>query len=341
MATTFYTNASGNDGYKVSGSSWDYTDTELPFGVDVWGDASEMGLRFEGVTIPQGSTINSATLKGYLSSFGITDGTLRTKVYGIDEDNTATMTSDPTGRTKTTAAVDWDEASKTDPITSPDISTIVQEIVDRAGWSSGNAMGFLIPDDGSDSGPNSNYYSYDGDSTKDFELTVDWTAASTTSTSTSTSSTSTSTSTTSSTTTQLADPNYAQGIMRITKEGKDVIKSNYLDDYFFDSNYPLLKVYDYNTFTTLIDGTKEISHDLGYVPYAMVFSQYLEDNGGGGVNITDEYYQHDWFLNGATYYTYGYTKIYADKLDIHVENINTPTPGTIDGFYYIFIEEVI
>ena len=33
--------------------------------------------------------------------------------------------------------------------TSPDIKDIVQEIIGRGGWSSGNSMGFYLDDDGS------------------------------------------------------------------------------------------------------------------------------------------------------------------------------------------------
>jgi len=346
-SATYYITAEGNDGDKDigGGGAWSYTGTDLQFGSDSSGDAHTIGLRFVSVAIAAGSTITAATLTGHLAGFGVPDGTLRTRVYGIDEDNTAILTSDPTGRTKTTANVNWDEASKTDPIVSPSLVSIVQEIVDRGGWSSGNAMGFLILDDSSDADPASSYESYEGDSSSTFALAITWTlpasSTSSTTTSTSTSTTSSTSSSTSSTTTQWPDPNYAQGIMRITKEGRDVINSNYLDDFFFDSDYPLLKVHDYGSFTTGITGLKEIAHTLGYIPYAMVFSQYLENDGGGGVTITDEYYQHDWFLRGASYYSYGYTKIYDDKLDIVIENINTPTPGTINGFYYIFVEEVI
>lgn len=342
---TFYIGASANDGDKRSGGAWTYTENDIESGDSL--GTHTVGLRFSGVGIIQGSTINSAILKGYTAGVSGQSGSeiVRIKIYGIDEDQTADFTSDPTGRPKTTANADWDfePSVSISSQTSGSIVSLVQEIVDRGGWSSGNEMGFLLEDDGSDTVAQV-WYAYNGDPTKDFELTVTWTTpastSSTTSTSTSTSTTSTSTSTSSSTTTQIPDPNYAQGIMRITKEGKEVIDSNYLDDFFLDSDYPLLKVHDYGSFTTNIIGTKEIAHSLGYIPYAMVFSQYIEDDGFGDISLTSEYYQHDWFLNGAAYYSYGYTKIYDDKLDITIENINTPRPGTINGFYYIFVEEI-
>jgi len=343
MSTLSRSIAHDNDDGATHSGGWG-VDHVLVFGNDN-GTPCVTALRFNNITIDSGSTISSASITVYSRNNWI-EPNIYNKVYGIDEDDTANFSSDPTGRSKTTAAVDWDmddtPGNENVPVVSPDIGSTIQEIINRGGWSSGNDMGFLIKDDGT---PNNDYESafrheniVGGIYAK---LDITYTVGTTTTSTSTSSSTSTSTSTSSSTTTQTPDPNYAQGIMRITKEGKDVIDSNYLDDYFLDSNYPLLKVHDSGSFTTSIIGLEDIPHTLGYIPYAIVFSQYIEDAGFGGVNITSEYYQHDWFLTGAAYYSYGYTKIYDDELKIVIENINTPRPGTIDGFYYIFKEAVI
>lgn len=70
-------------------------------------------------------------------------------IVGHDEDNTATYTApncNPADRAATTATVTWatgvmvaDSWYETD-----DIAAIVQEIIDRAGWASGNAIGFRL-----------------------------------------------------------------------------------------------------------------------------------------------------------------------------------------------------
>jgi len=339
---------SEDDGDKGS-AAWKYNDTQILTG-DIFGSDGDGGIRYQNVTVPKGSTINSASMGFRMNMTTFADHVTRLKVHGIDEDNTADFSSDPLGRAKTTANVDWDLSGPfdvEDEASPPNVTAIIQEIVNRAGWGSGNSLGILVLEDGSTSDTFIGWYPWDDNPNKAPELVINYTAPPTTTTSTTSTSTSTSTTNTSSssssssTTTMVPDPNYAQGIMRITKEGKDVIDSNYLDDYFLDSNYPLLKVHDSGSFTTSIIGLEDIPHTLGYIPYAIVFSQYIEDAGFGGVNITSEYYQHDWFLTGAAYYSYGYTKIYDDELKIVIENINTPRPGTIDGFYYIFKEAVI
>ncbi len=107
-------------------------------------------LRFLNVTIPQGATIDSATL-----TLNITDisGTPDTTLYGVDEDNAAAFAAPgnlPSAATKTTASADPDPAGAGSKVIT--ITSIVQEIIDRAGWASGNAMAF-VGDDNAGTGP--------------------------------------------------------------------------------------------------------------------------------------------------------------------------------------------
>lgn len=106
-----------------------------------------------------------------------------------------------------------------------------------------------------------------------------------------------------------------------------------------DSKYPLLKVHASGTFTTNILGGASIEHNLGYIPFALVFSQYADWQDGALV-LSDDYYQHDWEQAGATVTFFGTTKIYSDTLSISIGNSNEVRPGEIDGFYYIFKDEV-
>jgi len=131
----------------------------------------------------------------------------------------------------------------------------------------------------------------------------------------------------------------AQG-MKITKAGK-AIDSAVLDDFYLHTSYPLLKVHSSGTFSTLIDGTRTISHNLGYKPFVLVFSEYVNDDGSGGVVLTSDYYQHDWYQGGATITFFGYTKIFTDRIEITIGNTNSVTPGAVDGIYYIFKDEVV
>ncbi len=150
------------------GLSWGPSDTDgsgfFTIGVD-WvgmglsgGNHYQAGLRFRNVTIPSGSTITSAFLGviGYLTNPG---PQYNLKITAEDVDNPGIWTTNhrpgtggaPGRGPETTAKVDWDPTSIAPGPTrtnTPDISAIIQELIDRLGWSSGNAMCFIIRNDG-------------------------------------------------------------------------------------------------------------------------------------------------------------------------------------------------
>lgn len=107
-------------------------------------------VRFPGVT----GTGNCAEARLYLhcdDRSGST-GSIYFNVWGIDEDNTSLFTGSPLGRAKTTATFRWDEGSM--PVEGTflpykNVTSIVNEIRSRGGWSSGNAIGFIFTNDGS------------------------------------------------------------------------------------------------------------------------------------------------------------------------------------------------
>ena len=107
------------------------------------------GYIFRDITIPKGSTINSANLSIQLIS--VTASLFNqciNYIYGVDEDtintwDTSTIT--PSTRRLTTAKVNWNEATNmpSPNIREHDVREIVQEIVNRSGWQSNN-MGFIV-----------------------------------------------------------------------------------------------------------------------------------------------------------------------------------------------------
>ena len=107
------------------------------------------GVRFNNVTIPQGATINTATMDLYFTSGSFDDPDVT--IYGEDVDDAATFTtaaSSISSRAATTATASWDAASVgTGVKTSPDFASVVQEIVNRAGWASGNDMVIIFKGD--------------------------------------------------------------------------------------------------------------------------------------------------------------------------------------------------
>lgn len=128
--------------------------------------------------------------------------------------------------------------------------------------------------------------------------------------------------------------------LRVSKPGHDATQGTVPNNFYLDTNYPLLKVHSSGTFS-MQSGTT-IQHDLGYHPFVLVFSQFVDDNLGAPV-ISTQYYQHDWHLIGATKEVIGETKIFTDRIEIDVYNTNAPLAGTqrVNGFYYIFKDPIV
>lgn len=104
------------------------------------------GFRFQSVAIAVGSTINSAYIeieRGGTASVNVV-------IYGEDVDDSATFaatSSNISNRTRTSASVTWNAAlggSSGSRFDSPAITAIIQEIVDRGGWASGNDISILF-----------------------------------------------------------------------------------------------------------------------------------------------------------------------------------------------------
>lgn len=126
------------------------------------------GLRFVNVTIPSGATINTASVSVVIAVTSQDEP--NHPIYGNDVDDAAAFSAiagSVSGRTQTTATVTWSStdlgATGTSRHDSPDLSTIVQEIIDRGGWASGNAMAFMIQGS-SDASRDFNFFFYDNGS---------------------------------------------------------------------------------------------------------------------------------------------------------------------------------
>lgn len=104
------------------------------------------GFLFTGVALANAVTISSAVINFYAGGDQDSAGTVTALIRANAADNPATCTTnaDAQGRTRTTANVTWN-ADTTDFVpenflTTPDFATVVQELVNRAGWASGNAQ---------------------------------------------------------------------------------------------------------------------------------------------------------------------------------------------------------
>jgi hypothetical protein len=108
-----------------------------------------IGLRFQNVDIPQGATITAAYIE--FETDEKSSGATSLTFHGEAADNAAPFVAQKnnlTSRALTSAAVDWNNIPAWNIVNqkhqSPDLSPIVQEIVNRGGWTAQNSMVFVI-----------------------------------------------------------------------------------------------------------------------------------------------------------------------------------------------------
>lgn len=138
------------------GTYYDYNFTSCTIGNITGSGAATMMLRCPSIPIPQGSTIISCEAS-FRASSTQSSTTVNLRIYCNDIDNAVA----PANKTafdaldKTTAYADWDNVAAwtlSTRYSSPDLSSVLQEVIDRPGWVSNNAVIFLIQDNGSSSG---------------------------------------------------------------------------------------------------------------------------------------------------------------------------------------------
>jgi hypothetical protein len=150
------------------------------------------GLRFLNVTIPQGATITAAylTVTAWDAGGGNLAAQWYSKIRGQAADNAAIFSTlaDFDARDWVVATpVAWSgNTAWTDDIEyqSPEIKTLIQAIVNRAGWTSGNALALSWDDFDNQSAHSLNrrcVWEYDGSTTKAVKLHIEYTVAKTSS----------------------------------------------------------------------------------------------------------------------------------------------------------------
>ena len=143
--------ASGDDVEESSSGSIDTTSGDLELAVD-GGDSQIIGLRFLPVAIPQDATITKAYVQ--FRSDEVTVGPASLLVEGQATDNAAPFGASVSTLPRTAASASWIPAPW--PTTNEggpdqrttDIAAVVQEVVNRPGWQSGNALVLIITGSG-------------------------------------------------------------------------------------------------------------------------------------------------------------------------------------------------
>ena len=107
------------------------------------------GLRFRGINLPQGAIIDSAFIQVWSHEGKSTEDVARITITGEATDNAQTFTEDAliTARPRTTASLLWEVAEAWElwgMYQTPNLKNIVQEVVNRNGWQSGNSIAFIL-----------------------------------------------------------------------------------------------------------------------------------------------------------------------------------------------------
>ncbi len=138
--------------------------------------------RFTTVAIGNGDTVDTADLI-VTPRISDSDTTALATINADDADDSPRIANDTDwdNIVHTTASVDWTVPAFVLDVeqTSPEIKTVIQEIVDRAGWASGNSMTIFFEDeaDASTAGAYRPGHSYDSSTTKAPKLHIEFTAA--------------------------------------------------------------------------------------------------------------------------------------------------------------------
>ena len=142
--------ASADDVEEFANGDMYRTSVDLELVFDGGGNQT-VGLRFAGIAIPRGATITNAYVQ-FQTDEASTDATALT-IAGETTDHATSFGStarNVSSRPRTAAAVawvppGWATVGEAGPAQrTPNLATVLQEIVNRPGWASGNALALII-----------------------------------------------------------------------------------------------------------------------------------------------------------------------------------------------------
>ena len=124
---------------------------ELTYTLEAAGN-NKVGLRFASVDVPRGATVRHATLEFTARGANEEATALELAAEAVgDAAAFAATSNDISGRTLTDGRVDWSVPvwdRNADKYRTPDLASLVQEVVDRSEWCGGNAMAFIVSGSG-------------------------------------------------------------------------------------------------------------------------------------------------------------------------------------------------
>lgn len=148
-----YPAASGDDGEWNPVASFYSNQWNIIIGRDSDTGLEHSFIRFPSAAIPQGAVISSAILS-FVANASDSGTSVKSNIYGNDVDDATAPTNytEAEALNLTSAVVAWDDLESWtagSSYNSPDIKTVIQEIVSRPGWVSGNGLMIVIRNNGS------------------------------------------------------------------------------------------------------------------------------------------------------------------------------------------------
>ena len=138
-----------NDAEESSNGSVKFNNSDLELVLDA--TLQTVGIRFVNVAVPNNAVISNAYIQFQVDEVSTAAASLTIK--GVAADSTPTFTtaaSNVSSRPRTTAFVPWVPASwptidvATAAQRTPNLSPVIQEIVNRVGWASNNALAIIV-----------------------------------------------------------------------------------------------------------------------------------------------------------------------------------------------------
>jgi len=142
--------SSGNDDAEEGeDGSIQLASSDLELVEDRRAGSQTVGIRFAGIDIPQGVQVTNAYIEFEADETGTEPAIL--SITAEESDDAQAFSSaayDISDRLKMSSSVEWNNIEPWDIVNAkhqtPDISLVVQDIINRGGWVSGNAIAFII-----------------------------------------------------------------------------------------------------------------------------------------------------------------------------------------------------
>lgn len=167
---------SSSDDVNQDGTFYDPASSTVWIGNGSSTTSSYTGLRFNNVTIPKGATITSAIITVYNPGSSWINTSLTISAEAIGNSPTFSSTNTPSQRKLTTSQISWTDNSQWLANTSyqlSDISPVIQEIINRSDWNSGNSLSIIMKGIGSSWG-RKYVSSFDGSPTNAPQLVISY-----------------------------------------------------------------------------------------------------------------------------------------------------------------------